>query len=73
MSKPTILSTPKLKADEIIVRDLKKFLAEAEAGEITSICIVAWDPKGDFVVTGVADDVTKKIGALTRMIYDLLK
>ncbi len=70
---PTLLATPKVKSDEAIISDLRKYLADAEAGEIESICIVVWRRNGDVKMTGIAEDVTRKIGALTRMIHDLLK
>lgn len=70
--KPVLLATPKVEADKAIVKDLREYLADAEAGEIESICIVAWRHDGTFFVSGLADDATKKIGALNRMIYDLL-
>lgn len=73
MSVPVLLATPKVEANEALVRELKEILGEAEAGNLESICFVAWKYNGNVQVYQFTDDITRKVGALTRMIHDLLK
>lgn len=73
MSAPILLTTPKVEANEGLVKELKAILADAEAGNLESICFVAWKMNGDVKTYQFTEDITRKIGALTRMIHDLLK
>lgn len=69
---PTLLSTPKQKAEEALLKELKELLSDTEAGEVESLCFVAWKRNGDVKTYSHVEEITRKVGALTRMIHDLL-
>lgn len=57
---------------EGIASALRDLLAQAEAGEITDICITV-ELNGEYTTMTAAMDKLKMIGAMMEQVYDLMK
>jgi hypothetical protein len=68
------LPTPDKKREQSVIDLLKSSLKDAEAGEIESVMLVAFAPGRRFYNFVCSQDftITERVGALMRMVHDLL-